>query len=180
MSSLSIRNETGICPCCEEGSDSCFCFTLLSWEGTHLMSGEDAKMDALITWGVALSFQSAPPAFDSPVLSVLPIHFAKAIEAHFLKLAAECGCPSRSCAEAMADRYEFDEFSECRKAIYRDWVLAAAIDVHDESRCIDSHSPGCGGHYDNIEVENPHETSKRMSAILAPASAALALVVPPE
>jgi len=144
------------------------------------MSGEDDNMDALITWGAALSLQSAPPAFDSPVLNVLPIHFAKAIEAHFLKLAAECGCPSRSYAEAIDDRYNFEEADDCRKAIYRDWVAAAAIDVHDESKYFDSHSPGCGGRYDNVEVENPHETRKRMWAILAPASAALGLFVPPE
>ena len=169
MSSRSYRDETGHCDCCSDESDSCVCYLLLCWEGEHLMHGEDDGMDRLIDWGCRLALQAAPPAFDCSVLKVLPIHLAKSIEHRFLEVASRCGSIEHTDEDVDELRYLLDECGECRKGIYADWVNASALDVGEDRRTTGGDMPGCGGIYDNIEVDDPAETRFRMAAILAPA-----------
>ena len=132
------------------------------------MYGEDDGMDRLIDWGCRLALQAAPPAFDCPVLKVLPIHLAKSIEHRFLEVASRCGSIEHTDEDVDELRYLLDECSECRKGIYSDWVDASALGATEDCRRTEGDMPGYGGIYDNIEVDDPRETRARMTAILKP------------
>lgn len=167
MSLMDLRDECEYCDRCNEEASSCYCYLILSWEGDHLLYGDDSNMDRIIDWGFALAIRGAPPRFDDPVLRDLPIHLAKAIESQCLLFAALPELASQTPEEVEEDPPY--EAMACKKSIYEAWVHVAAVDYNSGRVQTGGDMPGNGGIYDIIEVENPTETLARMSAILLPA-----------
>lgn len=77
------------CPSCGDDSDSCLCFVVLTWEGSHLADWrgdlERSSLDRILHWGHGAALLGAPPSRGCRPLAGLPGRLAAAIEAYWLE-----------------------------------------------------------------------------------------------
>jgi hypothetical protein len=81
-------NHVG-CPNCGDDSDSCLCFVVLTWEGSHLADWrgdlDNSSLDRILHWGHGAALLGAPPSRGRRPLAALPGRLAAAIEAYWLE-----------------------------------------------------------------------------------------------
>ena len=77
------------CPSCGDDSDSCLCFVVITWEGSHLADWrgdlEHSALDEILEWGYGAALVGAPNARTSQVLADLPGALAAGIEGYWLE-----------------------------------------------------------------------------------------------